>query len=360
MTRHDPKIPVTDQATWEGLPLIRAFALLVATLIGVYVCYLLVLPFLPALAWALTIAVLAAPLQRRLERWLKNPNLSAMLSVATLALVVGVPMIFVGQQLVTELSNGVAALQKQVANGNLQRLAESHPLLARVTAMVEQQMDIATIMGNVATWATNLGASVVRGSLSNIITVLLTFYLLFYFLRDRHEALRQLRMLSPLSDSETDRLFGRAADTIYAIMFGTVITAAAQGALGGLIFWLLGLPNPLFWGLVMALLAIVPVLGAFVVWVPAAAYLALTGEWGKAAILAAWGTVVIGGIDNILHPVLAGGRLRLHTIPMFISIVGGLMLFGASGLIIGPLAVTVTLTLLQVWRGRTRAEKVSA
>jgi predicted PurR-regulated permease PerM len=199
----------------------------------------------------------------------------------------------------------------------------------------------------------------VRESLSNVITVLLMFYFVFYFLRDQQEALRQSKMLSPLTESETDYLFGRVSDTIHAIVFGTIITAAVQGALGGVMFWLLGLPNPLFWGLVMALLAVVPVLGAFVVWIPAAAYLAISGEWAKAALLIAWGSIVIGGVDNILHPVLAGHRLRLHTIPTFISIVGGLMLFGASGLILGPLVLTMTIGMFEIWRARASAPNMS-
>ena len=105
----------------------------------------------------------------------------------------------------------------------------------------------------------------------------------------------------------------------------------------------------------MGFLAMIPVLGTFVIWLPAAAYLALSGDWGKAAILVAWGTVVIGGIDNFLYPILAGDRLRLHTVPMFIAIVGGLAVFGAAGLILGPLFVVLTLALLQIWRERAHA-----
>jgi predicted PurR-regulated permease PerM len=216
-------------------------------------------------------------------------------------------------------------------------------------------MDLSSILGNVTGWAAELGAAVLKGSVSNAITVLLTFYVVFFFLRDHREALHQVRLLSPLTHSETSHLFERVSDVIHAVILGNVITSAIQGTLGGLIFWLLGLPNPMFWGIVMAFLAMIPVLGTFVIWLPAAAYLALGGDWGKAAILVAWGTVVIGGIDNFLYPILAGERLRLHTVPMFISIVGGLALFGASGLILGPLVIVVTLELLQIWRKRAHA-----
>jgi predicted PurR-regulated permease PerM len=117
------------------------------------------------------------------------------------------------------------------------------------------------------------------------------------------------------------------------------------------------LPNPLLWGLVMGLMAVIPVLGTFVIWVPVAVFLALEGSWAKAVILAAWGTIVVSAIDNLLHPVLVGDRLRLHTIPAFISIVGGVILFGASGLILGPLVVTVTVFVLEIWRVRIRRRR---
>jgi predicted PurR-regulated permease PerM len=120
--------------------------------------------------------------------------------------------------------------------------------------------------------------------------------------------------------------------------------------LGGLIFWWLGLPAPLVWGLAMAILAIVPMLGAFIVWAPAAVYFILEGHWTNAVILIAWGTLVIGTIDNLLYPILVGDSLKLHTVPAFISILGGIIIFGPSGLLLGPLVVTTVIVLLEIWR----------
>src|SRR5690606_21242204 len=120
------------------------------------------------------------------------------------------------------------------------------------------------------------------------------------------------RSMLPLTHEETEEVFRVVQDTVYATLWGHVAVAFIQGALGGLMFWFLGLSAPLLWGVVMGLLAIVPVLGAFVVWVPAAAYLALTGEMTKAIVLTVWGTLVVGLIDNILYPMLVGRRLRLH------------------------------------------------
>ena len=117
-------------------------------------------------------------------------------------------------------------------------------------------------------------------------------------------------------------------------------------------FWWLGLPTPVFWGAAMGLLAIVPVLGASIVWVPAAIFLALEGDWGKAVLLAVWGGVIIATIDNLLYPVLVGSRLKLHTIVALIGTIGGIVLFGVTGLILGPATIAVTLTLVEILKRR--------
>ena len=167
--------------------------------------------------------------------------------------------------------------------------------------------------------------------------------------------MRALKTFSPLSEAETEQLLTRIVDTVHATIFGTVAVAALQGFLAGAMFWWLDLPTPLLWGVIMALLAIVPVLGTFVVWVPAAIFLALQGDWVKAAILAGWGGLIVANVDNVVRPVLMGDRLKLHTVPMFVAVIGGLNLFGTAGVVLGPAAVTATALLLDFWRSRANA-----
>ena len=114
-------------------------------------------------------------------------------------------------------------------------------------------------------------------------------------------------------------------------------------------FWWLGLQAPLLWGVVMGLLAIIPILGAFIVWIPAALFLAIDGHWGQAIVLSLWGLIVVGTIDNLLRPILVGKRLKQHTVLAFISIVGGILVFGPAGLVLGPVALTTTAVLLEIW-----------
>jgi predicted PurR-regulated permease PerM len=333
----------------------QALVLIVATALGIYLCYRLFLPFLPALAWALALAVLFSPFHRWLEPKLKHPSLAAAVSVLMVGLIVAVPAAFVGQRLILEAARGAEIIKTKVESGEWRRAIETQPRLAPLADWIERKLDLPGTVKTLATWLTTTAGSIAKGSVVQVIGFCLTFYLLFYFLRDRRAALQSMRSLSPLSEAEMDRLFGRVTDTIYATVYGTLAVSAVQGLLGGLMFWWLGLPAPLLWGVVMALLALVPVLGTFVVWIPAALFLALEGGWGKALILTLWGMIVVGTIDNLLRPILVGNRLKLHTVLAFMSVVGGLILFGPAGLILGPVALTVTMVLLEIWPTRTTA-----
>jgi len=329
---------------------------MVTTVIGSYLCYLMAAPFLAAIAWALAFAVLFAPWQRWLESKLKRASLAALASTLLIAMIVVVPAAFVGQQLVQQAAQGASLIETRISAGEWRRVIAAQPRLAPIAARVEQQLDLPGTAKSFATWLSTFAGSIVRGSVYQLIGVTLTFYLLFFFLRDRALLLRALRALSPLTDREMDRLLTRVDDTIHATVYGTLAVSAVQGILGGLMFWWLGLPAPLLWGVVMAVLAVVPVLGAFVVWAPAALFLLLEGSWGRALVLALWGMLVVGTIDNLLRPILVGNRLKLHTVLAFLSVVGGLILFGAAGLILGPITLTVTTVLLEVWHQRARVE----
>jgi len=353
MNVEEPDHETTSTANnWEPRSLIHALVLMLATFGGVYICYLLAVPFLSALTWALVLAVLFVSVHQAIEARLRRPNLSATISVLMVALIIVVPATFVAERLISEAAKGAIVVQAQVEGGAWRTAIDAHPWLAPIDKWIEQQIDLPAIFGNVASWLTNTGASFVRGSVVQLLGVVFTFYLLFYFLRDRRLALETVRKLSPLSQGEMDRLFDQIVDTVHATIYGTGVVAGVQGTLGGLMFWWLGLPTPLLWGLVMALLAVVPVLGAFIVWIPAAIFLALDGSWEKAIILTLWGGLVVSTIDNLLYPMLVGNRLKLHTIPAFISLVGGLTVFGPAGIILGPMAVTITMILLEIWRTR--------
>jgi predicted PurR-regulated permease PerM len=341
---------------WGSRSHVQTLILVSATGLGMYICYLLAAPFLPALTGALTLAVLFAPFQRWLESKLKRSSLAAIVAVLAIGMSVAIPATFVAQRLAVQATKGAELVQTKVRSGEWRRALESQPRLAVLAAKIERQIDLPGTVTTLASWLSTTAGTIVKGSLYQVIGFCLTFYLLFFFLRDRDAALRSVRSLVPFSEATMDRLFNGISNTIYATIYGTLAVSSIQGILGGLMFWWLGLSAPLLWGIVMALLAVVPVLGAFIVWIPAALFLVLDGSWGKALILALWGMLVVGTVDNLLRPILVGNRLKLHTVLAFMSVVGGLILFGPAGLILGPLALTFTTVLLETWRGRIAAE----
>lgn len=331
-------------AQWSGNAVLA-----LAIVGGVLVCTLLAVPFLGALTWAFALAVLFSPLQARLEKVVPNMSMAAGLTVLTAILVVGAPMTLVLERLAYGAISGASFIQAKLAAHGTLKIPAS-------LAWLQEQIDVSGLISRVLTALSQTGASVLRGSVAQVIEIVLTFYILFYFLRDRKIACAAIRDLLPLDDVETNQLFRRTTGTVHAIVYGTIMVAALQGSLAGLMFWALGLSAPLFWGIVMSLLAIVPVLGTFVIWIPEAVYLALEGHETKAIILALWGVLMVGEIDNVVRPILVGNRLKLHTVPVFIAIVGGILLFGPPGLILGPLAMTVTLLLSSVFRQRFRRQ----
>lgn len=333
----------------------RRIVVAAATIAVLGACVMLAAPFLDALIWAAALAILAVPLHARLERAVRQPSLAAALMVVAIAAGVAVPLALIGARVVGEAGQAATALRAQLADGAAERFVAAYPRLAPAAEWIARQFDASALIAGLAARMGSLGAAVAGTSFAQVTQFLLGLYLLFYALRDRRAALRWMARWSPLPRADTARVLRRVAGTVQATILGTAAVAAMQGMLGGLAFWVLGLPAPVLWGLVMGLLSIVPVLGAFVVWIPAAIGLALDGDWARAGMLAAWGALVIGGSDNLVRPILVGSRMRLHTVPSFIAILGGVVVFGATGFILGPVIFVLAAELASIWRGRGQA-----
>jgi predicted PurR-regulated permease PerM len=338
---------------------VQAVVLIAATALGVYLCYRLVLPFLPALAWGLALAVMAYPIHKAICRRIPNATVSAALSVAAVALVIIAPAAFVIQQLARQAGASVSTARQFVETGTWREAAQTWPWLGPSITWMIDNVALDDVAARAAGYLEAWGPALVSGSVAIAVQLLITLLVLFYVFRDRRDIAADVRSFLPLSNREADMLLQRVRETIHATIFGSLAVAAVQGFMGGLMFWVLGLPAPVVWGAVMAVLATIPVMGTFMIWAPAAVYLAVTGAWGKAAILVAWGAVAIGLIDNILYPMLVGQRLRFHPLPVFFSIVGGLGLFGAAGLVLGPVTLAVTTALLELLRRRTSAGRTA-
>jgi len=339
----------------KGRPSFTNVLLASGIFLGLVLCYFIALPFLPALVWSFTLAVMFVPLDAKIRKKWGSPGLSAGATTAIVAIIVVVPAILVIGSLLNETVKSAPLITAMANSATWTRVTADHPWLAPATSWLNARLNIQELVQAATAWLAGWSGSFVKGSVAGLVSLLLTFYFLFYLLRDRSSAVATVANMLPLSASEFSVLGDRIVNTIFASVYGTATVATLQGGLGGLMFWWLDLPAPLFWGVVMGLLAVVPFLGAFVIWGPTAIVLALSGEFVAAIQLTVWGIVVVGLVDNVLYPILVGKRLMLHTVPSFIAVAGGLVLFGPHGIVLGPVIVAGSQTLLEIWRKRAIA-----
>jgi predicted PurR-regulated permease PerM len=326
--------------------------LLVITALALYVCFEIGRPFLAPIVWAVALAVALEPMHRRIESRLGRPAIAAGVSVTLVAVLIVGPIALATQQLVREAATAVQAAQDALADGHLADSLARFPPLGRALVWVNANLDLGEQVQAFAGMLATYASAFVASSIWIVVELVIMLFALFFLFRDRELALAKLRALSPLGCFETDRLLVRVRNTIHATLFGTMAVAALQGLLGGLMFWILGLPAPLLWGAVMAMLGLVPTAGAFIVWLPAAGILAAQGDYTRAAVLFAWGATAVSLIDNLLYPFLVGSEGRMHTALVFFAVLGGVIFFGASGVVLGPVSLAFTIGLLDIWHRR--------
>jgi len=333
---------------------------LVAVLVAVtamvlWLCWLMTEPFVPALTWALTLAVIAHPWHERILARMPNwPNLAAIIAVVTVNIAIAIPALLMAREVVNEAIAGADALQRLGDADRWKRLFDPFPRQAPLRDWIGSNVNMKPSGGSSVA-----SVQAVLGGVSEFaMTTLITFFLLYFFLRDKWKILQTLQSIVPLAPGETAQVEHKMRDMIGAVVYGTLTVAFVQGILGGGMFWALGLPAPLLWGAVMALVAVLPLFGAALVWVPAALFLLADGHWEKALILTLWGGIVIGLIDNILLPMLMKNKVAMHTVPVFIAAMGGLFAFGATGIVLGPLVLALAISLLDVWRRRMQMREI--
>ena len=254
-------------------------------ILGLVLCYFVAIPFVPAIVGSFTLSVIFVPLDARIRMTVGSVGLSAAATVTVVALVVVVPAFVVIGTLLNEADRSAALIRSLIDSETWSHAIESRPRLAPLLRLINERFDIPELVKASTSWLAGWSGAFVQGSISGTVSLMLTFYFLFYLLRDREAIRAAVEEALPLSEAEFSRLADRVVNTINATVLGMAAVAILQGFLGGVMFWWLGLPAYLFWGVLMGLLAVVPFLGAFVIWAPAALFLALAGDLTSAAIL---------------------------------------------------------------------------
>jgi len=316
----------------------------------------LLMPFYAAVFWGGMLAILFAPLHRRLLEVLGGRrNLAAASTLLLCLLGVIAPVSLIAVSLVQE----GAAFYSAVRSGELDfgGMFESfiavlptsiHGLLERfgVADLSSLQTRLSEGVVAISQWVATQALSIGQNTAQFLVGLGIMLYLLYFLLRDGVQLAQKISLAIPLGDTHKRLLLRKFATVVQATIKGNVVVAAVQGTLGGLMFWVSGIQGPLLWGVVMGVLSLLPVVGASLIWGPVAMYFLATGSLWQGVGLIAFGVLVIGMVDNLLRPVLVGKDIQMPDYLVLISTLGGLSLFGLNGFVIGPLIAALFMT---VW-----------
>jgi len=335
-----------EQARW--------IAVLVVTAIALYLCWLMLSPFLGVLAWAIVLVIVFYPLHKKIASRIGRRSLSALVSCVLVVLVFVLPLTMLVVAVIQELTKVVPNLPT-----NLSELLSRQPaILGSLSQWLQARLgiDILGLQDFVIQQFRNLSERLLGASFSlvgNIVTsIVKAFFVIFtmyYLFRDADKIVDKLPDALPLSREQSKALIFRTQQVVSASVYGVVTIAALQGLLAGLAYWILGIPSPVLWAVLTAFVCMIPIAGSFLVWVPLAIYLIVTGHWTKAVLLIVWGALVISTIDNLLRPKLVGNQTKLHELFIFFSVLGGISVFGLLGIVLGPVVLAITLGLLETF-----------
>ncbi|HDZ08822.1 AI-2E family transporter [Pseudohongiella sp.] len=302
-------------------------------------------PFWSSIFWACVMALLFYPLQGKLRHRLNGKNsLSALLTLLAGIILVVIPVTIIAFAFVAEGAQLYDLIESQQIEPAqfFERIGSAVPIIPDVLDRLGIDMsNVRSYLSDSAITLSRLlsqeALSFGRNTVSFTVGLALMLYLTFFLLRDGDKMMGWLGAAVPLEDDRRQLLFRKFTEVVRATVKGNLVVAMVQGALGGFIFWALGITAPVLWAVVMAFLSLVPAVGAALVWVPVAIYLFATGNVMQGSILVAYGAIIIGLADNVLRPILVGRDTKLPDYIVLFSTLGGISLLGINGFVIGPL-----------------------
>lgn len=343
----------------------KYFFLLLFLLIA-YLSWQIARPFVGAILSALVLAYIFYPVYKWLQRHIKSKTVSSLIVSAVLILILFLPLFFFANTIVDDARVGYIILRQKLATGNVFGVAcpeDDTSTICTVTAplnalLADPQTNV--YLQEAISKGTTFILTQITGFLLSLpkimIQLAVTFFLLFYLFIEGEMMIHRGRKLIPLSSKHQAHILRKLQEVTYAVVYGSLIVAIIQGALGGFGFWLFGVGSPILWGIVMAIFALVPFVGTAVIWLPAALFLMVVGAaegnttmlWNGIGLLL-WGALLVSTIDNFLKPKIIGDRGGVHPALVLIGALGGLALIGFIGFIIGPLILALLKTMLDIY-----------
>ncbi|MCU1287245.1 MAG: hypothetical protein JWO13_3595 [Acidobacteriales bacterium] len=344
------------------------FFLLALAAISLYFCYLIARPFVGAIFSAVMLVIVFHPIHVHIQARFQSSNAAALVSTILVLVILIIPAVGLGIVIGKE-TKGLQHLlnQRSAEQGGLDQYV-SHVLerplswAGRYVDLSEFDMRAAILrrQEQISQYLLSSGARIVSNFISFFVNAVAAFFTLFFLFRDGGSMKEHAAVVLPLTRDQVDRLFTGVSNSIIANVYGVFAVGAAQGVLTGLAFWALGVPSPVFWGLITALFSTVPFIGSAAVWGPAVIVLAASGHLWKALILLVWGAAVVGQSDNFIRPYVISKRAQLNTLLVFFALLGGVEAFGVMGLFIGPVVLSLTHVVLEMLRETNLDQQIAA
>lgn len=321
-----------------------------------YLFYRVLSPFLITIAWAMVLSITFYPLYRLFLKHIKIPWASSLLTLIIILVVILGPFSYVAKALVNEITEVYSTLEAKGFE-TLTRI-ESSPRLAalfdRISSSklfegLDLQEGAVTALKDIGKNIAEYTKNIFKNALIVIINFIIMCITIFYFLKDGDTLANFIKGLLPFTEKEKDRLEQRVRDLVIAAIYGGLAVGVAQGILGGIAFLIFGLPSPVFWGTSMAIFSLLPLFGCTTIWLPTGIYLIISGSIAKGIGFLVYCVLLITTVDNIIKPLVIGGRTKLHTLLVFFSVLGGINFLGFLGFILGPLIAALILSLLEIY-----------
>ncbi len=327
-----------------------------AALILVSVAFLYILkPFVYPILWAAIIAGMFYPVYKKIKSKINHASFSSLITILVVFIIIIIPVAILSSLVLKESLNIYTSLtnnQGSIVNTtkNVVNWVQNNPITDKLNideqAVTAKLTEIAqTVTNFIFTAAKNL----TQNSLTFLAMFIIMFYTLFFFLRDGEKILRKLAHLSPLGTTHEETMYKKFTSTARAVLKGTLIVGAVQGMLAGILFYIVGIEGALIWGIITMIFCVVPGFGSIVIWLPAAIVMFILGNIWQGVLLIVIGAFVISTIDNLLRPILVGKDTQMHPLLILFSTLGGLVVFGVSGFIIGPIIVALFLSLWEMY-----------
>jgi len=330
-----------------------------------YLGYLIFKPFLIPIAWAVVFSILFFPVYSFVLKYVKWKSAASLLVLMIILVIILGPISYLSFLLIQELKTITASTDTGVIAGIKDVM--HHPALGNFLERVMSFLNITkeemhqTVNESVRQMGHDILGGIRKG-IAGVITGFLDFIFMtitiFFLLKDGPVFAKKLLEYMPFSERQKNILVDKLKDIIIATMFGGVVVAIVQGSAGGFVFAMLGISSPVLWGFTMAVASFLPIIGPFIIWMPAALYLFLQGSIGKGIALLLIGAFGISLIDNFLRPAIIGTRTRMHYLPLFFTVLGGIKVFGLIGIILGPLVFALFLSVIEVFRSMEEGSRL--